>query len=88
MADRRKLIKGMTLGGYFYTIRGAFADALTLTPAMTVEPCYPDRRLLDLDNDLLIINDGITPGVGEISWVAGKVLDKSGSPIREPPQWL
>ncbi|MEO7653065.1 MAG: IPT/TIG domain-containing protein, partial [Bryobacteraceae bacterium] len=34
------------------------------------------------DNDLLVINDAITPGVGAISWVSGRVLDRSGSPLR------
>lgn len=45
-------------------------------------PYYPDRMPLDLDNDLLVINDNITPSVGTISWVYGRVLDQTGSPIR------
>jgi len=37
---------------------------------------------LDTDNDLLIINDSITPAVGEITHLAGRILSSSGEPIR------
>ena len=37
---------------------------------------------LDTDNDLLIINDSITPSVGEITHLGGRILDLSGNPIR------
>lgn len=69
-------------GGLFYTQRGLFAQELTLTPAQTEGPYYPDRLPLDQDNDLLIINDNITPAVGTIAWISGRVLDRRGSPIR------
>ena len=72
----------MGLGGLFYTVRDAFAQELVLTPEQTLGPYYPDRMPLDMDNDLLIINDAITPAVGEISWVHGRVLDDRGSPVR------
>jgi protocatechuate 3,4-dioxygenase beta subunit len=61
---------------------GAFAEALTQTPAQTEGPFYPDRLPLDTDNDLLIINDGITPAVGEVTHLTGKVLDANGNPLR------
>jgi protocatechuate 3,4-dioxygenase beta subunit len=38
---------------------------------------------LDTDNDLLVINSAITPAVGTIAYLSGKVLDSSGSPIRD-----
>lgn len=72
----------MGLGGLFFSTRGAFAQALTLTPEQTIGPYYPDRLPLDQDNDLLVINDAITPAVGEISWVSGRVLDRNGQPVR------
>jgi protocatechuate 3,4-dioxygenase beta subunit len=49
---------------------------------MTEGPFYPDKLPLDTDNDLLVINDSITPAVGEITHLSGKILDAGGSPIR------
>ncbi len=37
---------------------------------------------LDTDNDLLLINDAITPAVGEVAWLSGRVLTKSGQAMR------
>lgn len=64
-----------------FTVKGAFADVLTRTPKQTEGPFYPDKLPLDTDNDLLIINDAITPGVGEITHLTGKVLDLDGKPL-------
>ena len=61
---------------------GAFAEKLVLTPAQTEGPFYPDKLPLDTDNDLLVINDAITPGVGAITYLSGRVLDSRGTPIR------
>ncbi len=66
----------------FWHTKGAFAQALTRTPALTLGPYYPNRLPLDLDNDLLLINDSITPSVGQITWVSGRVLDTGGNPVR------
>ena len=61
---------------------GAFAEALTITPKQTEGPFYPDKMPLDTDNDLLMISDNITPAVGEITHLTGKILDKNGEAIR------
>src|SRR6184192_1450919 len=61
---------------------GAFAEELVRTPRQTVGPFYPDHLPLDTDNDLLIVNDAITPAVGEITHLTGRILDASGNPIR------
>src|SRR5262249_26865860 len=45
-------------------------------------PFYPDRLPLDTDNDLLIINNSITPAVGEITHLSGRILSVNGSPVR------
>ena len=63
------------------TVRGAYAEELTRTPPQTEGPFYPDKLPLDTDNDLLIVNDSITPAVGEVTHLSGKILDASGSPI-------
>lgn len=67
------------------TARGAFANMLedlTKTPSQTEGPFYPNKLPLDTDNDLLIINEGITPGIGEITHLTGKVLDPKGNPVK------
>ena len=61
---------------------GAFAEELTRTPTQTEGPFYPDKLPLDTDNDLLIVNDTITPAVGQVTHMTGRVLDASGSPVR------
>lgn len=61
---------------------GAFAEELVRTPAQTEGPFYPDKLPLDTDNDLLIVNDGITPAVGDVTHLSGRVLDAKGDPIR------
>jgi protocatechuate 3,4-dioxygenase beta subunit len=66
----------------FWTTRGAFAEALSLTPRQTEGPFYPDRLPLDTDNDLILVNDAITPAVGEITHLTGTLLDAKGSPLR------
>lgn len=69
------------LGMGLFSARGAFADALTLTPKQTEGPFYPDKLPLDTDNDLLVINDDVTLGVGEITWLSGRLLDARGDAI-------
>jgi protocatechuate 3,4-dioxygenase, beta subunit len=34
------------------------------------------------DNDLLIVNDSITPAVGEVTHLTGRILDARGEPLR------
>lgn len=62
--------------------RGAFAEALERTPRQTAGPFFPDRLPLDTDNDLLVVNESLTPAVGEIVHLGGRILDASGEPIR------
>jgi protocatechuate 3,4-dioxygenase beta subunit len=66
----------------WWTVKGAFADELTRTPDQTEGPFYPNKLPLDTDNDLITINDNITPGVGEITHLTGKVLDAKGNPLK------
>jgi protocatechuate 3,4-dioxygenase beta subunit len=79
---RRRFLKGLALGTAAFAVPGVFADELTRTPAQTEGPFYPDKLPLDTDNDLLIINDQITPAVGEITHVSGRILDLRGGPMR------
>ena len=65
-----------------FAVPGAFAEALTRTPKQTEGPFYPDKLPLDTDNDLIIVNSGVTPAVGEIVWLSGRILDEHGDPVR------
>ena len=86
--SRRRFIKGASAAAAgllipsIWTTRGVFAEALSPTPRQTEGPFYPDRLPLDTDNDLLIVNDGITPAVGEITHLTGRILDSNGNPLR------
>lgn len=61
---------------------GVFAEQLIQTPRQTEGPFYPDKMPLDTDNDLLIINDSITPAVGAVTYLSGRILDRRGEPVR------
>ena len=79
---RRRMLRLMAMGAIFASRPGAYADELVRTPAQTEGPFFPDKLPLDTDNDLIIINDTITPSAGEITWVTGKILDPTGQPVR------
>ncbi|MBX3439019.1 MAG: intradiol ring-cleavage dioxygenase [Planctomycetaceae bacterium] len=81
-ASRRHFLQSMAFGAAAFTTPGLFAEQLAHTPRFTEGPFYPDKLPLDTDNDLLIINDGITPAVGEITHLTGRLLSPSGEPIR------
>ena len=79
--DRRAFLGA--LGASLFATRGLLAEELIRTPPMTEGPFYPDKLPLDVDNDLLIINDNITPAVGEVTHLTGRILDPTGSPVRD-----
>jgi protocatechuate 3,4-dioxygenase beta subunit len=82
MTTTRRLFLGSATATLFFTKAGAFAEELTKTPRQTEGPFYPDKLPLDTDNDLLIVNDNITPAVGEVTHFSGKILDAAGKPVR------
>ena len=80
---RRDFLRyGVGISAALFATPGAFAEELVRTPRQTEGPFYPDDLPLDTDNDLLIINDGITPAVGDITHLSGRILESSGEPIR------
>jgi protocatechuate 3,4-dioxygenase beta subunit len=87
LRSRRLFLQNFGVGvaaitaSHFFT-RGAFADELLRTPRQTEGPFYPDHLPLDTDNDLIVINDAITPAVGEITHLSGRILDSHGEPLR------
>jgi protocatechuate 3,4-dioxygenase, beta subunit len=81
--SRRRLVRSLTLTAAGLWAPGAFAELLTLTPAMTEGPFFPDKLPLDQDNDLIRITDQTTPAVGTITNLSGRLLDKNGAPIKD-----
>jgi len=84
--DRRKFLARLGAAGLasaFMRVPGVFAQALVTTPEQTEGPYYPTTLPLDTDNDLLVINSNITPAVGTIAYLSGKILDSIGRPIRD-----
>jgi protocatechuate 3,4-dioxygenase beta subunit len=81
-ASRRGFLGSLAFGAAAFTTRGAFADELERTPRIQEGPYYPTKLPLDTDNDLLIINDSITPAVGDITHLSGRILDAKGDPLR------
>ena len=82
MLTKRRFLHGMTIGAAAFTVPGAFAATLTETATTGDGPFYPDKMPLDTDNDLLIINDNVTPAIGEITHLTGRLLGPNGSPVR------
>ena len=80
--NRRRALGTLAFGAAAFTAPGAFADELVRTPRIQEGPYYPTKLPLDTDNDLLIINDRITPAVGEVVHLSGRILDAHGDPIR------
>ena len=80
--QRRHFIGTMAAG--LFTTRGLFAEQLLLpSPRLTEGPFYPDHLPLDQDNDLIIINDNVTPAVGQITHLTGRVLTANGEPVKD-----
>jgi protocatechuate 3,4-dioxygenase beta subunit len=82
LSDRRRFFRNLTVGAALFTLPGLFAEELVRTPRQTEGPFYPDHLPLDTDNDLIVVNDGLTPAVGEITHLSGRVLDGRGDPMR------
>lgn len=80
--DRRDFLRCLSLSTIMFAVPGAWAQELVRTPRQTEGPFYPDKLPLDTDNDLLIVNDAITPAVGEVTYLSGRILDAQGEPIR------
>ena len=85
-SSRRRFLQGTAgLAAYDFT-RGAFAEAVEAakgTPWVTEGPFYPWKLPLDADNDLIVVSDSLTPAVGQITHLSGKLLDARGEPIKK-----
>ena len=80
--QRRSFLRGFTATAAGLWVPGAYAEALLQTPRQTEGPFYPVDLPLDTDNDLVVINDALTPALGQITHLSGRILDSAGKPIR------
>lgn len=78
---RRLLLQCLALTAGMFTVGGAFAAEPTRTPRQTQGPFYPNRLPPDTDNDLLIVNDSVTPAAGEVTHLTGRILGPAGEPV-------
>ncbi len=82
LTHRRLFLGGLAWGTALFTTPGLFAEELMRTAQQTEGPFYPDRLPLDTDNDLLIITDSVTPALGEVTHLSGRILDTQGEPMK------
>ena len=80
--NRRHVLQGFALAAAGSLTRGLWAEELAVTPRLTEGPFYPDKLPLDTDNDLLIVNESITPALGEVTHLTGRILSRAGEPVR------
>lgn len=78
---RTVLARILATAGGMYVFQKA--NATSTTPSATEGPFYPPRsmRKKDTDNDLVKIADQLNEAGGEIIWLKGQVVDKSGNAL-------
>ncbi len=75
---RRRILAG---GSALATLAWSGAYSATLTPRQTAGPFYPDVRPVDDDANLTRVRGVESPARGEITELAGRVLDADGRAI-------
>ena len=55
---------------------------LVITPGQTEGPFYPVSFPADMDNDLVRVQGRAAGAMGQVTHIAGRVLDKRGEPVR------
>src|ERR1700743_484559 len=81
--NRRRFMRAIAVASAGFTLKGYLAEALTIAPEVTQGPYYPlaNNIPLDKDNDLIYLNNNLTRAIGKITYLTGRVLTSSGSPI-------
>jgi protocatechuate 3,4-dioxygenase beta subunit len=80
--SRRRFLQQSAFASALFTAPGLFAEQLLPTASIGEGPFYPDKLPLDTDNDLILLNDSITPALGQITHLSGRVLSSAGVPVR------
>jgi len=84
-SSRRRFFKQAAaagVGNLLLNVPGVFAEQLVATPEQTEGPYYPPSLRLDTDHDLVVINSALTSAVGQITYISGRILNRSGDPVR------
>jgi protocatechuate 3,4-dioxygenase beta subunit len=81
MPSRRRFLGLLGASAVLYS-PGMFAQLLTETPRQTEGPFYPRTLPLDTDNDLVVMSNALTPAVGEVTHLGGRVLSPAGEPLQ------
>src|SRR5258706_6201703 len=81
---RRRFFKSMAIASAGFSLPGYLAEALTIAPSVTQGPYHPTpaNMPLEKDNDLIYLNDSLTRAIGKITYLTGRVLTSSGTPIK------
>ena len=83
--ERRRFLKALAAVSAGFTIPGYLAEALTISPEVTQGPYYPLAKNipLDDDNDLVQLNSNTSIATGIVTYLSGRILTSSGTPIKD-----
>lgn len=82
MLRRGVLLGGLGMAGAgLLTARGARAEDRLFTSPQTEGPYYPYDKPKVFDNDLVRINAGDAPALGQVAHVFGRTIEPDGTPI-------
>ena len=83
---RARFLRAIAKASLGFTLPGFLAEALGVTqsPIVTQGPYYPlaDDIPLDKDNDLVQLGSNTTIAAGTVTYFTGRVLDSTGTPVR------
>jgi protocatechuate 3,4-dioxygenase beta subunit len=80
---RRELLIGVATAALAPSLPAQAQSArLIVTPGQTEGPFYPVSFPADMDNDLVRVQGRQAQAMGQITHIAGRVLDRRGEPVR------
>jgi protocatechuate 3,4-dioxygenase beta subunit len=82
--NRRDILFGVAAGAALATAVPALAQSgrLVITPGQTEGPFYPVSLPADMDNDLVRVQGRAAQAMGQVTHLAGRVLNRRGEPVK------